>query len=210
MRCSLQAGTAAGRARARRDQQGFSLLETMIALIVMGLTFGALLAGITTAITVTRDNKLRAQADEHGRTMAERLKSGENGRFGNFTYVPCATDYPAIPAVDADGWRYSLKIEYWKKPTSVNPAASDDYAGPGSGPTFCTTTAATTAVPFVTDSGAQRITLTVKPPKNTYRANYTTQSIVIIKRDTRLDCTKSTGNYTATTTTTPTGTVTSC
>ena len=164
-----------------RGDGGYTLIEILIAVLIMGLVFGTILAGMATAITVTHDNRQRADADRVGRILAEKIKSPDL-----YVYKPCAVkaDFPVLTApelVDAKaaGWRLEVtKVEYW---TDSGTTAADNFTGAGT----CTVNTATTPS---SDSGIQRITIVAKPPVDSWRSDKVAQPIVVIKRDTRTDC----------------------
>lgn len=162
-------------------EDGFTLIETLIALILLGLVFIVVMGSIVTATRITHDNRARADADKYGRTLAERIKGYDDTPTPlHYTYKACATpaDYSGLDAAASDGYRVVVeKVEYWVR--SSGSTATDNYT------TSCTPNASTTPS---TDSGIQRITVRAEPPVRAYRSGATVVRVVVIKRDTRGDC----------------------
>ena len=157
---------------AGRDADGgFTLIETLIAIVLMGLVFTAIMSSILTATKVTHDNRARAEADRYGRILAEQLK----GVDAPYVYKPCAqaSDYPGLVPAQYAKWRVTVEqVEYWVR--SSGSTATDTYGSTCNGTT--------------PDTGIQRITILARPPIRAYRTDVTSQRMVVIKRDTRSDC----------------------
>ncbi|MCU1356445.1 MAG: hypothetical protein JWM89_1863 [Acidimicrobiales bacterium] len=152
-------------------EDGFTLIETLVAIVLMGLVFAAIMSSILTATKVTHDNRDRALADRYGRILAEQLK----GVDIPYAYTPCAhiSDYPGLDPTQYSKWRVTVEsVEYWVR--SSGSTATDTYGS---------TCNATTP-----DTGIQRITILARPPVRAYRSDVTSQRVVVIKRDTRSDC----------------------
>ena len=161
---------------------GFTLIETLVALILLGLVFIVVMGSIVTATRITHDNRARAEADKYGRTLAERIKGVEDDPSSNphYAYKACAipADYSGLVAAASDGYRVVVeKVEYWVR--SSGSTATDTYTS------SCMPNTSTTPS---TDSGIQRITVRAEPPIRAYRSGATVVRVVVIKRDTRGDC----------------------
>ncbi len=161
-------------------ESGFTLVEVLVAVIIMGLSFAVVLTGIFTAIGITRNNRDLSEADRLARGLAEQLKEGDVG--STYEYRPCAIPndaagpasrkYPTYtPPEPHEDWRVVItKVEYR---SSTNPTAwTSTCTLTGSGPT-------------ADDGGAQRITITARTTAT--RRGEVDQTIVVVKRDTRGD-----------------------
>lgn len=88
-------------------------MEILVTIVIMGLTFTAILGGMITSITVSDLHRNQATADTLARNAAESVKG--------VAYVPCPATY-AVPS----GTSITL-IEYWygTAPTPSSPYAVD-------------------------------------------------------------------------------------
>ena len=86
-----------------RGQTGISLLETLIAVAILGIIGASFLNGLTTASRASFTNDERTTAESLARTQMEWVK--------NITYVGDATEYPPaeMPSV-SDYINYSVAI----------------------------------------------------------------------------------------------------
>ncbi|MFF3171547.1 type II secretion system protein [Streptomyces sp. NPDC057900] len=91
------------RPRLRRGEEGETLIEVLVAVVLMGVAFVAILGGIGTAIISSVTQQKVTGADSVIRSAAEKVVSAP--------YVSCASDYetPAPP----DGYTVTVEIEYW-------------------------------------------------------------------------------------------------
>lgn len=76
------------------DQAGFTLVEVLVALMVLGITFGAVLGGMATSINTSDLHRQQAQVQAVLASAVEKVKSPETTR------VPCAdvTTYQSAAA----------------------------------------------------------------------------------------------------------------
>ncbi|MFB6537767.1 type II secretion system protein [Streptomyces noursei] len=93
----------ARRPRRRRGEEGETLIEVLVAVVLMGVAFVIILGGIGTAIISSVTQQKVTSADSVIRSAAEKVVSDP--------YVSCASSYetPAPPA----GYTVTVKIEYW-------------------------------------------------------------------------------------------------
>ena len=121
---------------ARRGQQGFSLLEILIAVMLVSLAVLGLAMGFLTLVRTNRASYERQQVDHAATNYAESLKAAQ--------YLPCVPSDPD-PDYDAgpDLWEPSrgvevqvIDVEYWN-------SVSQDYQEACPGP----------------DAGTQRVTI---------------------------------------------------
>jgi prepilin-type N-terminal cleavage/methylation domain-containing protein len=94
---------------------GFSLAEILVAIVIVGIVFSAILGGLMTSITASALQRKQAAADALARDAAESLKNVK------VAYAPCA-DTNTIPYISALPSGASItKVEYWN---AAAPAAS--------------------------------------------------------------------------------------
>jgi prepilin-type N-terminal cleavage/methylation domain-containing protein len=74
------------RARGIHAEEGFSLVELLVTIVIVGVTFSALLGGLITTITVSSLHRKQATADSVARSAAEWIKDPAANPF-----QPCAT-----------------------------------------------------------------------------------------------------------------------
>lgn len=71
---------------------GFALVEVLVALVILGITFGAVLGGMATSINTSDLHRQQAQVQAVVTSAVERVKSPELAR------VPCATPAAYVAA----------------------------------------------------------------------------------------------------------------
>ncbi|GGY14813.1 type II secretion system protein [Streptomyces xanthochromogenes] len=93
----------ARRPRPRRGEEGETLVEVLVAVVLMGVAFVTILGGIGTAIISSVTHQKVTSADSVIRSAAEKVVSDP--------YVSCASGYetPTPPTA----YTVTLKIEYW-------------------------------------------------------------------------------------------------
>ncbi|MEU3838683.1 prepilin-type N-terminal cleavage/methylation domain-containing protein [Streptomyces sp. NPDC028635] len=89
--------------RRRRGDEGETLVEVLVAVVLMGVAFVAVLGGLGTAIISSVAQQKMTSADSVIRSAAEKVVSDP--------YVSCARSYetPAPPA----GYTVTVEVEYW-------------------------------------------------------------------------------------------------
>ncbi|MFE4856349.1 type II secretion system protein [Streptomyces sp. NPDC056670] len=102
----------AGRAWRRRGEEGETLVEVLVAVVLMGVAFVTILGGIGTAIISSATQQKVTSADSVARSAAEKVVSDP--------YVSCAGSYgtPTPPA----GYTVAVEIEYWDGMGAFGPA----------------------------------------------------------------------------------------
>ena len=142
-----------------RAEEGFSLAEILVTIVIVGITFTALLGGLMTSITVSGFQQQVATADTVVRSAGEWAKDGVQN--------PYATTCPGNPyslsglSVPSGFSVAIINVEYW------------DGVGPSSGaysPAF------TSSCP-TTDNGMQRITI-----RATSSDGEASETVQVIKR----------------------------
>ena len=84
-----------------RSDAGETLVEVVIAMVILAGAISALLGGIATTVRVSTHHREQATANAVLRSYAEAIK--ENARVG---YIPCATSYENLDGryYRPDGW----------------------------------------------------------------------------------------------------------
>jgi len=108
---------------------GFSLVETLIGVAILGVGVVTVIGGMMTSITVSDLDRRQADGQTALRAYAEAV-AGD-------TYTGCASSYPAAAFSAPSGWTAAMTVAYWSTATSSFAAACG------------------------TDSGLQRVTLTL-------------------------------------------------
>jgi type II secretory pathway pseudopilin PulG len=137
-----------------RDDAGETLIELLVALMVIGTAVTAILGALVVAVnsSVLARNQTRVQAAL--RSWAEQVAAV--GDTGTYRYVPCAAPsaFPAPDVVPSGFTATVTSVEYWTGD------AWTDTCG--------------------TDAGVQRVTLRVTAPGRVYST--VTQSLDVVVR----------------------------
>ena len=144
----------------RRDD-GFSLAEILITIVIVGISFTALLGGITTAIASSTLQREESTTDALARSGAEWVKDPVKNAWS-----PCATtgSYTLSGLPKPSGYSVTIQsVQNWNPPALPVPASYQPSFTSGS----------------CTDHGLQLITIVATSPDS--RVNYTVQ---VIKRTT--------------------------
>jgi len=146
-------------------EEGFSLAELLVTIVIVGVTFTALLGGLITSTSVSALHRKQAAADAVARSAAEWIKDSVANH-----YVPCATSgtysFSGLPV--PSGYSVSIPIagvENW------NPAPVGAVTAPYT-PTF------ETSQPGCSDHGLQRITIVVVSSSD----SQLTETVQVLKR----------------------------
>jgi type II secretory pathway pseudopilin PulG len=128
--------------RPEAGERGESLIELLIALVIMGIAVVAIVGGIATSIIISDVHRKQATAGADVRSYAEAIQSEISASTSK--YVDCGgpDDYKGYTPPDAaDGYRYNVTaVQYWNGTAFVNGCSTD------------------------TDTGVQRLSLQVKSP----------------------------------------------
>jgi prepilin-type N-terminal cleavage/methylation domain-containing protein len=133
------------RARDIHAEEGFSLVELLVTIIIVGVTFSALLGGLITTITVSSLHRKQATADSVARSAAEWIKDSVANPF-----QPCATGgtYSLSGLSVPSGYSVAVTgVENW------------DWSGPPVTASYVPTFSPSQA--GCSDHGLQRITIVV-------------------------------------------------
>jgi prepilin-type N-terminal cleavage/methylation domain-containing protein len=127
------------------SEAGFSLPEVLITIVIVAITFTAILGGMITSISVSALHRKQATADTVGRDAAEWIKDSLNN-----PYAPCAgpNKYTFTGLSVPSGFSVSVQsVQYWN---GVAPVGT---------PTYAPYAPAFVSVCPATDQGIQRITI---------------------------------------------------
>jgi len=121
-------------ARLRRGEAGFSLLESLIALALLGIAFGGIAAGLLTTMRTSADNQENVAANTALSNVAEQMKA--------MPYAPCATPADVVssystrhPSERMGGQPVSVAVPtvaYWSTSTRTFAAACTAASDAGS------------------------------------------------------------------------------
>jgi len=90
-----------------RPEAGDTLIEVLVAVVIMGIAFVIIVGGIATAIMGSDLQKQQAGADLALRTAAERISE-------ELAYQPCATTYsPSSGPIP--GFKLTVTVSYWAR-----------------------------------------------------------------------------------------------
>jgi prepilin-type N-terminal cleavage/methylation domain-containing protein len=129
----------------RRSEDGFSLVELLVTIVIVGVTFSALLGGLITTITVSSLHRKQATADSVARSAAEWIKDSVANPFH-----PCATNGTySLSGLSVPGGYSAVVtgVENW------------NWSGPPVTASFVPTFSP--SAPGCSDRGLQRITIAV-------------------------------------------------
>jgi prepilin-type N-terminal cleavage/methylation domain-containing protein len=142
---------------------GFSLAEVLVTVVIVGITFTALLGGLMTSIRVSDFQRTEATADAVARSAAEWVKDSVKN-----PYVNCGGTgaYSLAGFPQPSGYSATItSVEYWD---GVAPAATGTYDLAAHIQGSC---------PAGGDKGSQRITIVA-----TSSDGQATESVQILKR----------------------------
>ena len=146
-------------------EEGFSLVELMVTIAIVGIAFAALLGGLMTSVIVSSHQREQATADAVARSAAEWVKvpTGQNA------YSPCATKstYSLSGLSVPSGYAVTITdVQNWDPAPALVPASYSPHFS--------------TSQPGCSDHGLQLITIRVQSSDS-----QATESVQVIKRDTR-------------------------
>jgi len=147
-------------------ESGETLIEILIALILMGVAITGLLAGVFAVGAVANKNAERTHVGNSAQAFAEELKQPIDPSLPlAFTYVDCAPTYPTFSGTLPGATTYSASI------------LDIEYATSLPGPTSSLAWGSTCPAD---DLGLQLVTIEVE---FTSGSTVTTETITIVKRD---------------------------
>ena len=111
------------------DEAGFSLVEVLITVVIVGIAFAAILGGMVTSIVVSDLHRKQASSAALARSAVEALKDQA------VAYVNCAApnDYASALPPAPGGYGVSISsVKYWDG-TSSDPVAFSGSCPPDMG-----------------------------------------------------------------------------
>lgn len=135
------------RARSVHTEGGFSLVEVLVTIVIVGVTFSALLGGLFTTITVSSLHRKQATADSVARSAAEWVKDSVANPYANCGGIG---SYSVSGLQKPSGYSVAItSVEYWDGalPVAGTPYSLDTHMG--------------SSCPGGADKGVQRITIAV-------------------------------------------------
>jgi prepilin-type N-terminal cleavage/methylation domain-containing protein len=145
------------------EDEGFSLPEVLVTIVIVGVTFTALLGGLITSISVSSLHRKQAAADAVARSAAEWVKDSKANPYQacatsgtySFALLPVPSGYSvSIPAGGVENWTPGAT----PFPASYSPQFQTSQAG-------------------CTDKGLQRITIDVRSSDS-----QVSESVQVLKR----------------------------
>jgi prepilin-type N-terminal cleavage/methylation domain-containing protein len=117
------------RARGVHAEKGFSLVEVLVTIVIVGITFSALLGGLITTITVSSLHRKQATADSVARSVAEWIKDSVANPYANCGGVGA---YSLSGLQKPSGYAAAItSVEYWDgaMPVAGTPYSLDSHIG---------------------------------------------------------------------------------
>jgi len=139
----------------RRDENGFSLTESLVAVIILAVAVTAIITAMGSSIALSTKHRDKVAADTIARTYAERLLAA--------TYAPCANPTTARYQPGASGLNLTIPARYT---TSYSVTFWDGASGDANtAPTFVPSGSIAGCQPsnpnYPLDTGLQQITIKV-------------------------------------------------
>src|SRR3954469_13856829 len=94
----------------RRKQEGFTLVELVLAIAIMGIVFVAVFTGIATFFQVSASQRSNADVDAVMRQYVEQVSSTQTA------YAACPAAYTSVtlpPPSGSSSYSLSTTIQYW-------------------------------------------------------------------------------------------------
>src|SRR3954465_11186846 len=93
------------------EESGFSLVEVMITIVIVGIAFAAILDGLLTALTVSSVHRQQAPADVVARSAAEWVKDEAQNQYD--TTSPNVSSYSLSGLPTGDNTAAISAIKCW-------------------------------------------------------------------------------------------------
>src|SRR3954454_5422167 len=136
--------------RTMQSEDGFSLAELLVTIVLVGVTFVAILTGLMTAIRVSASHRTQATTDSVTRSAAEWVKDSARhytncAGIGAYSFSGLSTPTGYVPVITS--------VKYWDGSAAPIPTGTYDVASHLSG-----------TCPSDGDKGLQQITVKVTSP----------------------------------------------
>ena len=142
------------------SEEGFSLVEILVTIALVGITFSAILGGLFTSISASAQQRKHATADTVARSAAEWVKDSLKNPYAANAACNGSNGY-SLTGLAPSGFTASItQVEYW---TGATPIAGQAYS-----PAFQCPGA---------DHGLQRITIVVASTDG-----QVTETVQVLKR----------------------------
>jgi prepilin-type N-terminal cleavage/methylation domain-containing protein len=113
-----------------RSDAGFSLVEILVTIVIVGMTFTAILGGILASITASGLQRKQATADSLVRSAAELVKDSVSNPYSNCAgtgkYVLTGLSVPTGYSVSVTGVKYWSGNPQQLKPVPFNSSCPSD------------------------------------------------------------------------------------
>lgn len=107
--------------RAVVQDEGATLVESLVAVSIVGVAFSAIVGGMYTSVAASDAHRKQAAAATHLTSYAEAVKAE--------SYVPCATTYGTSYSAPADFAADPVAVAYWNPATSSFDATCTSDSG---------------------------------------------------------------------------------
>ncbi len=97
--------TRAARSRRPGTEAGFTLVEVLVAVAILGIGVVSVVGAMMTSVTVGDLSRRQADGQTAVRAWAEALAGDP--------YTACASSYPATGFAVPSGWTGSMTVSYW-------------------------------------------------------------------------------------------------
>jgi len=147
-----------------RGEAGFSIAELLVTIVLVSVTFVAILTGLMTTIRVSASHRTQATTDAVVRSAAEWVKDVQSNPYRTACNGPAmySLNGLAMPA----GYSATItRVEYW------------DGSAPAATGTYNLSSRITGSCPAGGDKGLQRITIVATSPDG-----QATETVQVMKR----------------------------
>ena len=169
-----------GRPDPRDPEAGETLIEVVVAVLLMGLVITTILGGIFSLVRISDYNQERTRASVAVQTYAEQIKQP----VGDLEYISCGTTAAYQAKFALTGVSSSLPTGYSATISSVGYLQNNGtYSTAASSCPPTTTNPPSTPGDYTRDGGLQQFTITITNSRPA--PNNVIDTLVVIKRDAR-------------------------
>jgi prepilin-type N-terminal cleavage/methylation domain-containing protein len=166
--------------RRAQDADGFSLIELLIAIVVLGVGVVAVVSAMSTTIVVVDVHRSLSAGETITRNYVDAVKAKA---LAATTYTKCPLIADVTPTFSASGYVVTVTgVEYWL------PDANNPLTGSYVTQTACVTAYQArcadlpTPLPAFCDTTVQRVSINVAPANKTGAADTDQTSRIVIRR----------------------------